>query len=50
MNAHRENLVIRMIRKYGYEHPAVIQFCKLAENTNFPENLLEVIVNSHERG
>lgn len=50
MNAHRENLVNRMIRIYGYEHPAVIRFCELAENTNFPEALLEAMVNSHERG
>lgn len=50
MSAHVENLITRMIRIYGYEHPAVIQFCALAENTQFPVNLLEVIVNSHERG
>ncbi len=48
MNVVRENLVKRMIRIYGYEHPAVIEFCKLAENTHFPEALLETIVNSHE--
>lgn len=50
MNAHIEALINRMIRIYGYEHPAVIEFCKLAENQNFPVGLLEAIVNSHERG
>lgn len=50
MTTHRENLINRMIRLYGYEHPAVIEFCKLCENTNFPDNLLEVIVNTHENG
>jgi len=50
MSAHVENLVNRMIRIYGYEHPAVIKFCELAENTSFPVVLLETIVNSHERG
>lgn len=50
MNAHIESLVNRMIRIYGYEHPAVVQFCGLAENSNFPMALLETIVNSHERG
>lgn len=50
MSILRENLATRMIRIYGYEHPAVIEFCRLCENTNFPDNLLEVIVNSHERG
>ena len=50
MSILRENLATRMIRIYGYEHPAVIEFCTLCENINFPDNLLEVIVNSHERG
>ena len=50
MNAHIESLINRMIRIYGYEHRAVIQFCELCENPNFPIALLENIVNSHERG
>jgi len=49
MSALRENLVTRMIRIYGYEHPAVIQFCELCENIYFPDALLEVIVNNHEQ-
>lgn len=51
MNNLREQLLDRMIRIYGYEHPIVLDFCKLCNN--FDENewndkCLTILVESHE--
>lgn len=47
----RENLIDRMIRIYGFEHPIVIQFAKLCErmkNTKANDKALMMLVESHE--
>lgn len=44
----KEELRERLVKIYGYGHEAVLQFDKLAESPNFPDELLEVIVNAHE--
>jgi hypothetical protein len=44
----KENLLDRMIRIYGFEHPITIAFAKLIENPDFPTQYLELIVRSHE--
>lgn len=46
-NKMREELLIRMIRLYGFEHKAVIQFAELMEK-NFDTKILETIVKAHE--
>lgn len=51
MNSLREQLLDRMIRIYGYEHPIVLNFCKLC--SSFDENewndkCLITLVESHE--
>ena len=43
----REELLTRMIRMYGFEHAAVIQFAQLME-TEVSDETLRVIVESHE--
>jgi hypothetical protein len=48
MSNYRESLVDRMINLYGYEHPAVIKFAELAEYWRGGDNVLRVIVESHE--
>ena len=48
MSNYRESLINRMINLYGYEHPAVIKFAELAEYWRGGENVLRVIVESHE--
>lgn len=48
MNAMKEALLDRMIKIYGFEHPCVIEFCKLCENPNYNEVLLEIVVECHE--
>ena len=48
MNRYRESLVDRMITLYGFEHPAVINFAELAEYWRGDENVLRIIVESHE--
>ena len=45
----KEELAIRMIRMYGFEHPAVIDFCRLCEDPNITEEVLTTIVINHER-
>ena len=44
----REQLLNRMIRIYGFEHDAVIEFAKLIENETFTDEVLETIVKAHE--
>ena len=51
MNTMRENLIDRMVRIYGYEHPVVIQFTDLCErwkDTKENDKVLRIIVESHE--
>ncbi len=47
----RENLIDRMIRIYGFEHPLVIQFAELCErmaDTEYNNNALVLLVEAHE--
>lgn len=48
MNAMKEALLDRMINIYGFEHPCVLEFCKLCENPDYNEVLLEIVVECHE--
>lgn len=48
MNELREQLAIRMINIYGFEHPTTIAFIKLCEKATFPDKALQTIVNIHE--
>lgn len=48
MNAKREELLSRMIRIYGFEHKQVIEFAKLLESSNIPDESLEILVECHE--
>ena len=51
MNTMRKNLIDRMIRIYGFEHPSVIWFADLCErwkNTKENDKVLRIIVESHE--
>ena len=43
----REELLTRMIRLYGFEHKAVIQFAELMESP-LADEALETIVKCHE--
>lgn len=47
----RENLIDRMIRIYGFEHPIVIQFAELCEHmpdTEYNNKALMILVKVHE--
>ena len=47
----RENLIDRMIRIYGFEHPIVIQFAELCERITYTganDKALMMLVESHE--
>ena len=47
----RENLINRMIRIYGFEHPIVIQFVELCErmaDTEYNNKSLMTLVKAHE--
>lgn len=47
----RENLIDRMIRIYGFEHPLVIQFAELCERmayTKANDKALMMLVEAHE--
>ncbi len=51
MNTMRKNLIDRMIKIYGFEHPSVIWFADLCErwkNTKDNDKVLRIIVESHE--
>ncbi len=45
----REELLTRMIRLYGFEHEAVIQFARLMENKAVGDESLLLVVESHEK-
>ena len=51
MNTMRKNLIDRMVRIYGFEHPSVIWFADLCErwkDTKENDKVLRIIVESHE--
>ena len=51
MNTMRKNLIDRMVKIYGFEHPVVIQFTELCErwkDTKDNDKVLRIIVESHE--
>ena len=51
MNARREALLDRLIRVYGFEHEAVIEFAEICEewaDDEAHDNILEMLVESHE--
>lgn len=45
----KEKLIDRMVRIYGFENPIVIEFCRMCERGEIIEDLLELIVELHER-
>lgn len=48
MSETRERLIGRMIRIYGFEHPVVLDFCKLCECAWMSDKALETTVECHE--
>ncbi len=51
MNENREKLIDRMIAIYGFEHPIVIEFCRLCErweDNNWNNKILQLMVEAHE--
>ncbi len=48
MNETRERLIDRMIKIYGFEHPVVLDFCKLCECEWMSDKALETTVECHE--
>ena len=51
MNTMRENLIDRMVKIYGFEHPIVIRFAKLCESMEdnaIYDTILRLAVESHE--
>ena len=51
MNTMRKNLIDRMIKIYGFEHPAVIHFtglCERWEDTELSNTILQLAVETHE--
>lgn len=52
MNPMRENLLDRMIKIYGFEHPIVIKFakqCECMEDTAIYDTILRLAVEAHEK-
>ena len=45
----KEKLIDRMVRIYGFENPIVIEFCRMCERGEIIEDLLELIVEAHEK-
>lgn len=48
LNNFRKSLINRLITLYGFEHPVVIDFTVLAEVWRGDEQVLRVLVESHE--
>lgn len=44
----REQLLDRMIRIYGFEHPLTIEFAEMIENPFYKTSILETLVKYHE--
>ena len=52
MNTMRKNLIDRMIKIYGFEHPIVIRFadlCERLEDTEINDTILRLAVEAHEK-
>ena len=45
----KEKLIDRMVRIYGFENPIVNEFCRMCERGEIIEDLLELIVELHEK-
>jgi hypothetical protein len=48
MSETRERLIDRMIKVYGFEHPVVLDFCKLCECEWMSDQALTTTVECHE--
>ena len=51
MSEIREKMIDEMIALYGYEHPAVIQFCEFCERLGENEwnnRMLEILLHAHQ--
>lgn len=51
MNTMRENLLDRMVKIYGFEHPIIIEFTKMCEhmeNIAIYDRALRILVECHE--
>ena len=44
----RDEMLTRMIRLYGFEHEAVIQFSQLMARPQISDETLETVVRCHE--
>ena len=44
-----DDLMERMIRLYGFEHSATIQFCKLCESEEFTRDEMKLLLEMHEQ-
>lgn len=44
----RDEMLTRMIRLYGFEHEAVIQFAALMARPQISDETLETVVKCHE--
>ena len=44
----REQMLTAMIRLYGFEHEAVIEFARLIENPNIDDKTLQTLVMVHQ--
>ena len=52
MNTMRKSLIDRMVKIYGFEHPAVIHFtelCECLEDTEINDTILRLAVEAHEK-
>ena len=52
MSTMRKNLIDRMVKIYGFEHPAVIHFteqCERWEDTEINDIILRLAVEAHEK-
>lgn len=49
MSIKREQMISQMVRRYGFEHKLTIRFAKMAENPNFSEWLLKIILDLYLR-
>lgn len=52
-NEYRESLLDRLIKRYGFEHPAVVEFarqCEMYPYSTIWDGVLCAIVEDHEAG
>mgnify|MGYP001772292196 CR=1 FL=1 len=45
----KEKLIDRMVHIYGFENPIVIEFCRMCDRGEIIEDLLDLIVELHEK-